>query len=315
MQTAHTPAETGPLPAAIRVFAVVVAFRPDPDRFARALQAIEAQVQAIVVADNGGPRSTPLALPRSAVPVDMVGNRGVAAAQNRGIEKARELGATHVLILDDDSICGADTVQTLVRAWTGLRAAGEKVAAVGANFRDPRHGQANAFHRIEGLGMKRLDSTAAAVHRVHTLISAGCLISLDAFDAIGPMNETLFIDYVDTEWGMRAQLLGWNSFGVVDAQMEHTLGDSLLWLFGKPYSLHGPLRHYYMTRNGLWMIGQRRFPARWRLLESWRLLRRSGAYLLVAPQRLERLAMMSRGVRDALLGRMGAYPGRRRSVG
>lgn len=310
-----TPAEIGPVAFATSVFAVVVAFRPDAERFARAMQAIATQVKAVVVADNGGPRSAPLPLPRSAVPVDMGGNRGVAAAQNRGIAKARELGATHVLILDDDSICEADTVQALLQAWTGLCVAGEKVAAVGANFRDPRHGLMQAFHRVEGLGMKRLDSSAAAVPRVHTLISAGCLIALDAFDAIGPMNESLFIDYVDTEWGMRAQVLGWSSFGVVDARMEHTLGDSIFWLFGKPCSLHSPLRHYYMTRNGLWMIGQSRFPIRWRLLESWRLLRRSAAYLLLAPRRLERLAMMSRGVRDALFGRMGAYPGRRRSGG
>jgi rhamnosyltransferase len=305
-------------PSGVRVVAVIVTFRPDPERFARVLQAIEGQATAVVIADNGAAQglSTTGAAHPGVVTLDLGGNRGVAAAQNLGIAKARELGATHVLILDHDSICDADTVQTLARAWSSLRDAGEKVAAVGANFRDPRHGELSAFHRVDGLGMKLLDCTAAAaVHRVHTLISAGCLIALDAYDAIGPMNESLFIDYVDTEWGMRAQALGWSSFGVVDASMEHTLGDSIFWLFGKPVSLHSPLRHYYMTRNGLWMIGQRRFPIHWRLLESWRLLRRSAAYLLLAPRRLERLAMMSRGVRDAMFGRMGAYPGQRRGGG
>lgn len=302
----------------VRVVAVIVTFRPDPERFARVLQALEGQTAAVVIADNGAAQGLSPAggTHPGVVTLDLGGNRGVAAAQNLGIAKARELGATHVLILDHDSICDADTVQVLAHAWSGLRDAGEKVAAVGANFRDPRHGELRAFHRVGGLGMKLLDSTAAAaVHRVHTLISAGCLIALDAFDAIGPMNESLFIDYVDIEWGMRARARGWSSFGVVDARMEHTLGDSIFWLFGKPYSLHSPLRHYYMTRNGLWMIGQRRFSIQWRMLEALRLLRRSGAYLLLAPRRLERLAMMSRGVRDALFGRMGAYPGRRRGGG
>jgi len=56
------------------------------------------------------------------------------------------------------------------------------------------------------------------------MISSGALIPMQVLDQVGDMNESFFIDHVDTEWILRAKWQGFRSFGVCDAIMEHSLG-------------------------------------------------------------------------------------------
>ncbi|MFX8766500.1 glycosyltransferase family 2 protein, partial [Acinetobacter baumannii] len=44
------------------------------------------------------------------------------------------------------------------------------------------------------------------------LISSGSLISVEALKAVGLMRDYYFIDYVDTEWCLRAEYLGYKNF-------------------------------------------------------------------------------------------------------
>jgi len=58
------------------------------------------------------------------------------------------------------------------------------------------------------------------------VVSSGALIPLAVLDQVGMMDESLFIDYVDSEWGLRAKSRGHLSFGICAAQMVHCLGMS-----------------------------------------------------------------------------------------
>ncbi|HEY7600687.1 MAG TPA: glycosyltransferase, partial [Candidatus Limnocylindrales bacterium] len=100
-----------------QVCAVVVTWHPDAARFALLLQQLETEVERIVVVDN------------------TAFNRGLAAAQNRGIALARAGGATHVLLLDQDSVPLPGMTRRLLRELQDLEARGVKVACVGPRLR------------------------------------------------------------------------------------------------------------------------------------------------------------------------------------
>src|SRR5690606_36905073 len=104
--------------------------------------------------------------------------------------------------------------------------------------------------------LKRVDCNEDECVDVDHLISSGCLISLDAIEKIGTFEESLFIDYVDTEWCWRARRKGFRLLGVGSAHMKHNLGDDEFIAFGQPRTLHAPFRLYYQMRNRYWMTLQ-----------------------------------------------------------
>jgi rhamnosyltransferase len=121
------------------------------------------------------------------------------------------------------------------------------------------------------------------------------------------MLEDLFIDYVDIEWALRAKHNGFQSFGVANAFMSHSLGDAPIFFLGKPYPARSPLRHYYMFRNGVWLYRQSYLPLNWKIVDAWSLTLKFFFYCLFASPRITHLRMMLRGVVHGLTGRMGRY--------
>ncbi|HZV92654.1 MAG TPA: glycosyltransferase family 2 protein [Caldimonas sp.] len=299
-----------------RIVAVLVAYRPEPELFAKVLAAIDDQVAAAIVVDNGnGAGLEQIAFDERLERIDMHGNAGVAAAQNAGIRRALSAGATHVLILDHDSVSAFGMTDKLLRATHDLEASGERVAAVGADYHDPRHPDSSPFVVMRPWGFGRVVSpTQADAVAVPFLISAGSLIGADALTDVGLMEERLFIDYIDIEWCLRARGKGWTCHGVPGARLEHRLGDAVLAcgssgrpvrIFGRTFSSRSPLRHYYMFRNGCWLVLHSALPLRWKLLETKRLVACFGVIAMFATQRRQQVRAMAKGVVHGIRGCLG----------
>ncbi len=110
-----------------------------PQRLAAAVfDRLLEQVSAIVWVDNAsgdGLRALASRWPAERLHAIWLGdNQGIGAAQNRGMERALALGASHVLLMDDDSLPAPDMVPRLLAAL----AAHPQAAAVGACHVDPR---------------------------------------------------------------------------------------------------------------------------------------------------------------------------------
>lgn len=299
-----------------RVCAVVVSYEPDAQLMARLLAALNGQVEWSLVVDNAEGRGLEDVVSGNGVHIiAMRGNEGVAAAQNTGIQRALSLGATHVLLLDHDSVPKPLMVERLVTAETSLRAMGQSVAAVGASYRDIRHPNRSPFVAMGRWGFRRVPcEPQGALIRVSFLISAGSLLSKEAIAQVGLMNERLFIDYVDVEWCLRAEGRGLGCFGVPTAELEHRLGDDVLrWransepirVFGRTFPTRTPLRHYYLFRNGCWLVLHSGLPFRWKCLEVKRLALCFWAFAFLTNERLRQIQAMTCGTFDGIRGRLG----------
>lgn len=293
------------------IIAVIVSYNPDLERLYRLLQVLSPQVAGGVVVDNGSALPPAAGLPDAVELLALDRNIGVAAAQNVGIVRARKRGAEAVLLMDQDSLPEPDMVARLVAAWRRLELDGVRVAAVGPDYADPRLDHGSPFHRVEGWRTRRpcCEGSADRLILVDHLTASGSLIPCAALDAVGGMCETLFIDYVDVEWGLRAGTLGFCCYGVCGARMRHPLGAEPLRLLGRRRVGHPPLRNYYYFRNGVRLLRDSALPRRWRLIESGRLLRRFLLYLLAARPLRPSLSMISRGLWHGLVDRRGPWPG------
>jgi len=289
------------------IVAVIVIYQPDLAVLDRLLNALVRQVDAAVIIDNGSSIETKLKperyLPLKVNAFRLNENMGIAFAQNRGIEFARQIQAGFVLLMDQDSIPEPGMVQAL------LSAALEKSAgAVGPRYVDSRHENPPPFIRIRGLKLERHSCCAPdAVVPVDYLISSGCLIPMAVLDHVGGMREDFFIDFVDIEWGLRARKFGYQCYGVCNAGMSHCLGYDPIIMFGMKFPLHSPLRHYYHFRNAVLLTKERWTPGNWKLANGWRMCLKYFFYSLFARPRIEHCRMMTLGIWHGLLGRTGQY--------
>jgi len=293
------------------VYAVIVSYNPNLSKLAGLLESLASQVQGVVLVDNGSSETVVtwlfnkrFCLPFLVLPLGE--NLGIARAQNEGIRVAQESGASHIILFDQDSIPASDMVDKLIAAAQHQVAQGTKVGGVGPNYLDSRQANPPPFIKVSGLKIHRqLCTTPDTVVEVDYLIASGCLIPMATIDEVGGMREDFFIDYVDIEWGLRAKVKGFQSFGVCGAIMAHDLGDEPIKFLGKRYPLHSPLRHYYHFRNAVWMYRQSWLPFQWRLTDGLRLILKFGFYTLFAKPRSRHLGMMIKGVLHGLSGRMG----------
>lgn len=310
-----SPSSSDAASRCLDVFAVVVTYQPDLDVLRQVLDSVKPQVGGVLLFDNA---SNSAAFPAFLAEVESEEvvvarsptNVGLGAAMNRAAEHARAAGFAYLLLLDQDSLLDLRMVSTLKAACEDL-ARTEPVGAVGPQFSDRRNGHVAPFIKIGFPLNRKLFGAPGQRIDCDFLISSGSLLPLDALAEIGGMDERLFIDNVDMEWCFRARHRGFRLFGICNARMRHSIGDTVraAWLKSGGVMIHKPIRLYYIMRNRVLLYGRKETPAVWIAQDIPRLvLKFVGTALFVAP-RLQYLRMMLRGLGDALRGRSGPFSG------
>lgn len=299
-----------------RICAIVVIYFPEPDLLRQVINASLTQVDELVVVNN-----TPaiaalneVLIPESAriTVLNQTRNIGLAAGLNVGIEYARQKNVTHYLLLDQDSLPAADMVFQLTLAWVEAANDALKVAAVGPAFTDDRGGAPPPFIKIGFPSNHVIQPTLGKNYvKTHVLITSGCLVSEAALDYAGLMNEWLFIDNVDIEWGFRVQSLGLNLIGAPHAKLAHRIGDEHLqaprwarWLFRRQIAVrHNDFRLYYIFRNRVALYKLKTVPSLWKLQDLFRLPFKIALCVSISDKPLTTLRQLFVGMRDGVTSR------------
>jgi len=248
----HPLAEKG------RLCAIVVSYFPEAG-FAECLHGIQSQCDCVIIVDNGSTEQSHdllLGLRGGIVRLHEMGrNTGLGAALNQGIAQARALGYDWVILFDQDSLPLSD----MAACFSGILAshpAPDEVAIVGSAFID----------RNRQPAPKRQHPPDSAPWREkRRVITSGMLLSLEAFEDIGPFREEFFIDTIDHEYCYRARRKGWRILQSTAPLLAHSVGHyrphrflgRVVWR-----SHHSALRCYFMTRNPMILAREERAFAR-----------------------------------------------------
>lgn len=314
-----------------RVLAIVVTHNPRMEAFKISLRAIFAQADATVIIDNASSNlaevqqavdeisqlsssplsnnplsNNPLSKECGGVVLAQTGNLGLGAAHNIGIAYARAHKFSHCLLLDQDSVPLPGMVQNLMLASKQKQQ--QPLSAVGATYLNADNGSESFFIRFGKLKFLRQYCAARdddGCIEADFLISSGCLISLSAIDAIGMMDESLFIDHVDTEWFLRARSKGFRAFGVCNAVMQHGLGERthrVKLRRQRNVPQHQPFRYYYIFRNSIILYKRRYVSLLWIWNDVQRLVMVAIMFALLRAPRWQNTKMMARGIVDGVRG-------------
>lgn len=290
-----------PRPEPRNTVALVVTFHPDAALCGR-VAALQSQVARVIVVDNGsgGVLDAALGLLLAAPWVEVIRNTtnlGIATALNQGIVRATAPGIKWILTLDQDTTAMHDLVATAGEVHDGFPDSSH-LAVIGAG--SPKaHGPAATYRRLW--------------QEVPVAITAGSLISLQAYEKVGPFRDGFFIDYVDIEFCLRARRHGFRIVTRTTSTVHHRIGEPtsrlLLFRHVTPTN-HSAARRYYITRNRvrLW-LEYGRAETRYVLSDVVSSLKEVIKIVLFEDDRADKLRNVVHGLIDGVRGKSGPLPG------
>lgn len=240
--------------------------------------------------------------------VKLAENLGIGKAQNIGITKLLEIKEIEaVLLFDHDSHPNVTMIPELVKGLQELQKTKGKIGAVGPIFFDPRTQNNYPISVFKGFKLLKKypvenDNTPIAAS---FLIASGSLIPRTTLEVVGLMKAEFFIDYIDIEWSFRAAYLGYPSFAIPFAKMEHQVGDDRIKLLGREISFHSPLRRYYLARNSILMLKEKHINWKYKVREVYYTVSRVVVYLLLVKNKLKYLKYISLGWYDGIMNKTG----------
>jgi rhamnosyltransferase len=289
LESADTQAVPRPEPSCIG--AVVVTHHPDPDLQDR-VRALRDQVAAILIVDNGS-ATNELEAVRRLVDDGLVQvifnkeNRGLAMALNQGLAWGEEQGLAWIVTLDQDTTPGSNLVAAAGRVFNAHRV--RPVAAIGAGW----------VSRPDVIP----DCSDPGGVEVACVITSGTLHSVPIWRALGGFRDDFFIDYVDTEFCLRARAAEYSVVRACLPTMTHAVGNPTRhWFLVRSFtpSNHTRMRRYFITRNRIlvWKKYARTEPAYvwFDIRAAWKEFVK---IVLVEDDRRGKLVAIARGIGDA----------------
>jgi len=295
--------------------AVVVTYFPDADAV-RTLKRLSELSETLIIIDNT-PEEMRKAFPQASNVVlwNPGKNIGLAAALNRGMQLAADLGIQEVFLFDQDSRPSDHYFQQMLEFKSRLIKSGRKVAFCVPNFYD-RNSKTFAVYPVVGRFSIRHVTCANMPgtfdNAALMAITSGMLISQAAYRAVGPFREDYFIDFIDNEYCLRANAAGYSVAVNCKATLDHAIGHrsvkKFLGLTIKP-NHHPPSRKYYIFRNGVRTATDyfRQYPAYAGLMAA-RLAHETLSIVLYEKNKRRKLRAIVFGFCHGSAGRMGKCP-------
>ena len=236
----------------LSIGAGIVTFNPDIDKLRSTLILLKDQVECIYIADNASENFSEIsemtfALKSEGCTINLMAgetNAGVAGGLNRIMKAASEEGKKWVLTLDQDSCPDKDLVKGLSK--------GTKFEKIGIIC--PRIKDINSGRILVNFG-EDTSKNDKKYQTLHSCITAGSMINLEAWNTVGGYDEYLFMDYVDFDYTIRLRKSGYRILQCNQIIMEHEVGNTEVhrFLFKKVGVMnHSAMRKYYITRNRIY---------------------------------------------------------------
>lgn len=248
----------------MNITALIVTFNPNCENVQNLLNQLIGQSVNVVIVDNGS-KGNEIDKIKSNSNIEVIclkNNLGIATAQNKGVEFAIQNGADYILFFDQDSSIPDGYIEDLYNDYQYLTKQSTKVGAIGPRFIDERYNFYYKTISVNKYGFRKKYDVSNIVKPLPStlLISSGSLISVSTLKDVGYMRDHYFIDYVDTEWCLRAEAKGYTNFVSSSAVMKHTIGDDVLQfkLFNVP--VHSAFRRYFRVRNAFFMMREPHVP-------------------------------------------------------
>ncbi len=280
------------------IFVVVTTYRPD-NTFIKRFSKLVNECNQIVVCDN-----TPGGFDFGELPdvfhvLASGKNIGLGSALNNGLTYAKDNGATHVVLFDQDSTPLAGLLSNLIESLFLLAPDSQHNTCIGPTMIDDESTLSVSTKNNLNGGCSKLKYTDA-------LPTSGMSFSLKNFTETDHFTTDLFLDWVDHEWCYRLGEREWKFAKAQNITMFHRLGEREEHFMGKRFFVPTPFRHYFQVRDGIYLAFKKYVPLKAKLRIVTTLPGRMVLYPFILEKGSERLKWMFRGLLSACLKETGS---------
>lgn len=262
-----------------KVGAICVVYNPDIKGLIQNIDKYAIFFEQLVVIDNSEQVNSELSEGLHKLDnvqyVALNANRGIGYAQNIGIKRL-STNITQVAFFDQDSWTTPSDLNVLSTIL-----------------------QSKKDYALVNLSTDKFRTDEPKLVDVTETISSGSLVRRSVFEQVGYFDEDLFIDFIDYEFCWRVLRNGYKVGVVQGIQLHHQVDSKN----NHNHTVSAPFRNYYVFRNGLLLMKQRRV-YNW-LYVSELLFKRLGYELLFNHNRVIRLKYIFKGIVDAVKGKEG----------
>ncbi len=216
----------------------------------------------VIVVDNGSQDGSVSIIKERYPDLDIIENEsnlGYVKGANQGVRRALEMGASHVLLINNDAIARPGMLRTLLEAMdehAGAGIVGPKIFYFGTDVMWFNGGD---FNHLLGLSthplMDRLDDGGDQDREVEFITGCAMLVRSSVLRDIGLFDEDFEIYTEDLDFCLRAKEKGYGVWMVPSAMAEHKVSIST-GISGS--NLMTPYRSYFYARNMLMMVRKRK---------------------------------------------------------
>ena len=241
----------------MKVMAGIVLYNPDIDRLLEEIKSVLSQVDFVCLCDNGsdniGIVEEKTKTFNNLKLLKNVCNLGIGTASNQLCKYAKENEFDWILMLDHDTICPANLIDTYKKYIDDKR-----IGMICPNVVDKEI--VNNIYR---------STTGKELEYIDRCIQSATLVRLSAWEKCGGYNEWMFIDYVDFDFCKRLELNGLKIARCTTVTVDHQLGKRIKSKYEKFYlslynrtkikafkyliykNVFSKARVYYCTRNNI----------------------------------------------------------------
>lgn len=279
-----------------KVGAIIVLYNPNWKLTKNVVESLLPQVDNLYVIDNSLIDSSNSILNNPKIHYKFLGeNKGIAQAQNVGIELLEKDNNDFCFFLDQDSIVEDDMINILVNHYNDLVSKGILVGAIGPRPVNRQQGKEYRGSIKKGIAIDKHTT------EVTELISSASLIPVENLKKTGNMDAALFIDGVDHEWCWRCiNLTGARFFISERTHLSHQLGEGDRKFLFRKVAIPTPFRTYFQFRNYFILLRRNYVPLYWKLSNGIKYSIKLFYYPIFISPRWAYLKNIFRGIRDGL---------------
>lgn len=212
----------------------------------------------VIIIDNTPQRDLKISS-RNIIYIPLRMNMGVATAQNKGINVARKEHCTHILFFDQDTEMDEHYAPRMVKEYVTICQTYPNLFILGPMV---INGRTNDIYKSSIHKDIELES---GFHPRQNVISSGSCVELSKIEHVGPLEDDLFIDYVDHEWCWRSKAKGYVNGVTHKISLVHYIGQKEKKYLGLLIIISSPFRYYYQWRNYLWLVKREYVPLMWKI--------------------------------------------------
>lgn len=289
-----------------KIIASIITYNPEINRLQKNIESIVNQVNGIVIVDNGSSNIQDIknlvtnikkAIDYSNIEfIINEENVGIATALNQSLNYSKDNNYKWLLTLDQDSICEKDMIYNMNSLFETY--VNDRTAIIAPNIIDE-----NKASEIEPM-MEEIEFPTVA-------ITSGSLTNVDIALSVNGFDDKFFIDYVDHEFCLKLKKNNYDIIKYKKSKLYHQLGDIDSYkILGKTATVtnHSGIRRYYYFRNGIYVHKKyKKDFLDWIKIDSKRRRNVIIGIVLFEKDKLNKLKMCYRGIRDGLQMKFGKY--------